>query len=232
MFDLFLLFFINLRNTIPFKLMSLIKYNLYSKILIIILVFFSCKADHSWKNIDQIDVVRTPRDSTYLFNSNPYSGTIKKINSSNIKILVFNTIKGKLNGVFTEYYLNGNKKIERNYKNGTLNGKYTSYFKNSQEKENYNYDMGLINGERKSYWINGAIKQSSFFKSGVLFGESNFYYSSSQLRKKISFDLYGNRDGVWLEYYSNGKIKEKIEYESGIITVPIIKYDINGEIIK
>ena len=92
--------------------------------------------------------------------------------------------------------------------------------------------MGLINGERKSYWINGAIKQSSFFKSGVLYGESNFYYSSSQLRKKISFDLYGNRDGVWLEYYSNGKIKEKIEYESGIISVPIIKYDINGEIIK
>ncbi len=92
---------------------------------------------------------------------------------------------------------------------------------------------GLINGRKKKLLgLMGAIKQSSFFKSGVLSGESNFYYSSSQLRKKISFDLYGNRDGVWLEYYSNGKIKEKIEYESGIITFPIIKYDINGEIIK
>ncbi len=212
--------------------MSLIKYILYNRVLIIILVFFSCKADHSWKNIDEIDIVRTPRDSTYFFDSKPFNGIIKKLSPSNKQILIFNTIKGKLNGVFTEYYSNGNKKIERNYKNGILNGKYISYYNNNMQKEIYNYDMGLINGERKSYWINGAIKQSSFFKSGVLSGESNFYYSSSQLRKKISFDLYGNRDGVWLDYYSNGKIKEKIEYESGIITVPIIKYDINGEIIK
>lgn len=212
--------------------MTLKKYIQYAKVLIVVSVFFSCKADHSWKNIDKIDVVRTPRDSTYFFDSKPFNGTIKKLSSSNKQILVFNTTKGKLNGVFTEYFLNGNKKIERNYKNGILNGKYTSYFKNNMEKESYNYDMGLINGERKSYWINGAIKQSSFFKSGVLSGESSFYYSNSQLQKKISFDLYGNRDDVWLEYYSNGKIKEIIEYESGIITVPIIKYDINGEIIK
>ena len=98
--------------------MSLIKYILHNRVLIIILVFFSCKADHSWKNIDEIDIVRTPRDSTYFFDSKPFNGIIKKLSPSNKQILIFNTIKGKLNGVFTEYYSNGNKKIERNYKNG------------------------------------------------------------------------------------------------------------------
>lgn len=232
LFNIFNYIFINLRNTSLSKMMLSNKLILYGRILIIITIIFSCKDDHSWKNLNQIDVVRTPNDSTYFFKSKLYNGAIKKLSSSNIEILAFNITGGKLNGMYTEYYINGNKKIQSNYSNGVLNGKYVSYFENNKIKESFNYDMGLFNGERISYWINGEIKQSSFFKSGVLYGETNFYYSSSQLRKRISFDLYGNRDGLWLDYYSNGKIKEKIEYKSGIIIDSLSKYDINGKIIR
>jgi antitoxin component YwqK of YwqJK toxin-antitoxin module len=46
------------------------------------------------------------------------------------------------------------------------------------------------------------------------------------------FDKYGNRDGVWLDYFQNGNIKSKIEYKSGVIINPLQKYDVNGNLLK
>ena len=50
--------------------------------------------------------------------------------------------------------------------------------------------------------------------------------------KKILFDEYGNRDGVWFDYFQNGNIKSEIEYKSGVIVKPMRKYDVNGNLLK
>ena len=59
-----------------------------------------------------------------------------------------------------------------------------------------------------------------------------FFYSNSNKRKKILFDQFGNRDGIWKDYYPNGKIKSEIEYKSGVIISTTKKYDLNGKILN
>jgi len=76
------------------------------------------------------------------------------------------------------------------------------------------------------------VKEENEFNRGVLTGVSNFYYSNGQLRKTIAFDFNGNRDGDWLDYHPNGKIKQKVSYKSGKIIDSLIRYNVEGEIVK
>ena len=68
---------------------------------------------------------------------------IKMVNS-NIKS---NCIDGKLNGLYQEYYENGNKKIECNYIDNILNGLYQEYYENGNKKIECNYELGTIISE-------------------------------------------------------------------------------------
>lgn len=167
----------------------------------------------------------------YLFKEKPYTGQVKKINNQGVVIESFFVKEGKLNGEYSIYFPSGEKlKLIRNYSGGLLQGSWVSFFENGQKKEQTNYDKGYMQGVRKSYWNNGLVKEQNEFDQGVLTGVSNFYYSNGQLRKTIAFDFNGNRDGVWLDYFPNGKIKQKISYKSGKIIDSLIRYNIEGEI--
>lgn len=209
----------------------------YTKLqLIITLILFvlqlSCEQKNDWSDYNEIDVVRTPRDSTFYLNGKLFDGIIKKFDKKGNQILEFNVNNGKLNGSYIELYINGNIKLKSNYFAGKLDGDYISYFRNKNISEETFYKQGLIDGRRKTYWLNGSLKELSELKLGALKGECIFYYSNSNPRKKILFDEYGNRDGVWLDYFQNGNIKSKIEYKSGVIIKPLKKYDVNGNLLK
>ena len=44
--------------------------------------------------------------------------------------------------------------------------------------------------------------------------------------------MYGQKDGYESWYYSNGNKKSETLYENGKVLVPIIRWDINGGLIK
>ena len=81
--------------------------------------------------------------------------------------------------------------------------------------EEYQYKNGLMEGKRILYWTNGNLKEKNFLRKGAITGVSEFYYSNGNPRKIISFDIYGRRDGEWVDYYFDGKIKLKVVYNSG-----------------
>ena len=200
--------------------------------LILVVVQFSCEQKVDWIDYKELEIVRTPRDTTFYYNGKLLNGTIKKFDNQDNQILEFNVKNGILSGNYIVFYNNGNVKLKSNYNRGKLDGKYISYFINKNINQETYYKDGLINGQRKTYWLNGSIKELSELKLGALKGECIFYYSNSQPRKKILFDEYGNRDGVWLDYFQNGNIKSKIEYKSGVIISPMLKYDVNGNLLK
>ena len=90
--------------------------------------------------------------------------------------------------------------------------------------EEFEYKNGLMEGERILNWGNGNLKEKNFFKRGAIIGVSEFYFSNGNLRKIISFDANGRRDGEWIDYNSDGKIKLKVVYKSGIVIDSIIEY--------
>ena len=178
------------------------------------LIIFSCTNSLEVVSIDEIEIIRTSRDSTYFKDGSLFTGQIIKIVDDK-ELLSFSVNRGKIDGQYIEYYTSGSKKNISNYKNGILDGSYTSYYDNEKLMEESHYKNGLMEGNRILRWANGNVKEKNFLKKGAINGESEFYYSNGNLRKVISFDKYNRRDGEWIDYRLDGKIKLKVVYESG-----------------
>ena len=178
------------------------------------LILFSCTNGLEAVSIDEIEIIRTSRDSTYFKDGSPFTGQIIKIVDDN-ELLSFSVNRGKIDGQYIEYYTSGSKKNISNYKNGILDGSYTIYYDNEKLMEESHYKNGLMEGKRILLWANGNVKEKNFLKKGAITGVSEFYYSNGNRRKVISFDTYNRRDGEWIDYHLDGKIKLKVVYESG-----------------
>ena len=178
------------------------------------LILFSCTSGLEVVSIDEIEIIRTSRDSTYFKDGSLFTGQIIKIVDDK-ELLSFSVNRGKIDGQYIEYYTSGSKKNISNYKNGILDGSYTNYYDNEKLMEESHYKNGLMEGNRILRWANGNVKEKNFLKKGAITGVSEFYYSNGNRRKVISFDNYNRRDGEWIDYRLDGKIKLKVVYESG-----------------
>ncbi len=178
------------------------------------LILFSCINTLEVVSVDEIEIIRTSRDSTYFKDGSLFTGQIKKIVDDK-ELLSFYVNRGKIDGQYVEYYLSGSKKNISNYKNGILDGRQISYYDNDKLMEESHYKDGLMEGKRILRWSNGNIKEKNFLKKGAITGVSEFYYSNGNRRKVISFDTFNRRDGEWIDYHLDGKIKLKVVYASG-----------------
>ena len=178
------------------------------------LILFSCINRLEVVSIDEIEIMRTSRDSTYFKDGSLFTGQIIKIVDDK-ELLSFSVNRGKIDGQYIEYYTSGSKKNISNYKNGILDWSYTNYYDNEKLMEESHYKNGLMEGNRILRWANGNVKEKNFLKKGAITGVSEFYYSNGNRRKVISFDNYNRRDGEWIDYRLDGKIKLKVVYESG-----------------
>tara|TARA_B100000963_G_scaffold361712_1_gene398867 strand:+ start:7785 stop:8390 length:606 start_codon:yes stop_codon:yes gene_type:complete len=185
------------------------------------LILFSCADRLDVISYSEVDIIRTSRDSTYFKNGTLINGLVKKIQDDK-EILSFSVKEGKIDGLYVEYYSSGSIKSLSNFKNGILDGKYSKFYENDLLMEEFHYKNGLMEGERILNWGNGNLKEKNFFKRGAMTRASEFYFSNGNPRKIISFDVNGRRDGEWIDYDSDGKLKLKVVYKSGIVLDSII----------
>jgi antitoxin component YwqK of YwqJK toxin-antitoxin module len=132
------------------------------------------------------------------------------------------------------YYENGKSKKIENYDSlGVKNGMWSDFYDNGQikiEQQYTNKNIDLRNSANKNSYGNRIKKFTYFYPNGQIQFSLNYsndkidnglfveYYSSGQ--KKISGNLKnGLRDSEWTEYYENGKIKSKGNYSSGSYTI-------------
>jgi antitoxin component YwqK of YwqJK toxin-antitoxin module len=93
-------------------------------------------------------------------------------------------------GPFIDYYLNGRKQGEGNFKEGVVEGTRTVYYPDGKKNFQRNYSNGIENGEAEQYFPNGQLKYKGVFKEG----------------KEL---------GRWEEWYSTGKLKRVTEFKAG-----------------
>ena len=97
-------------------------------------------------------------------------------------------------GPFIDYYLNGKKEEEGNFKNGKVDGLNKTYFPDGKVAFYSTYVDGIENGDSKEYFINGQVRQEGVFKNG-------------------------KEDGLWKEWYSTGKLKRQTQFNDGEIVL-------------
>ncbi|MHB9314769.1 toxin-antitoxin system YwqK family antitoxin [Fusobacterium polymorphum] len=162
------------------------------------------------------------------------------------------------NGKYTEYYKNGQIKIQGSYKEGMRNGEFKTFLKNGKSagsiiykdgkiikstlvkamKDNasfspisyVNYDLDTSYSIGRVDFPNKLLKMYRMYdKKGVLNGNSIRYYEEGNIQ---SIFPYKNNlvEGLVIRYYENGNIKEEVNYKNGKMNGEVKSYDENGKL--
>jgi len=162
------------------------------------------------------------------------------------------------NGKYTEYYKNGQIKIQGSYKEGMRNGEFKTFLKNGKSagfiiykdgkiikstlvktmKDNAsfspisyaNYDLDTSYSIGGVDFPNKLLKRYRMYdKKGVLNGNSISYYEEGNIQ---SIFPYKNNliEGLVIRYYENGNIKEEVNYKNDKMNGEAKSYDENGKL--
>lgn len=118
----------------------------------------------------------------------PFTGTEKAIEKN--RILEYQVVNGKKNGIFKISLLDGTPQM-------------IGYIKD-------NKNVGLW----KYYFENGTLESKGHFENNYPQGKWFWYYSDGNLREEGFFEK-GISEGIWTKYDYNGKVVSKSIYKDG-----------------
>ncbi len=147
-----------------------------------------------------------------------------------------NTFKNRArppeNGLYTDYFENGNIKEKGNYKNGQKDGLWETWYENGQKEDSAFYKKGTLAGKRVMWHPNGQLQLESYWgKPDDRIGKWTRYYPNGQIESVTNFNDKGELHGKHLQYFENGKIKREVTYDREKELSDIL-YNENGERIK
>ena len=162
------------------------------------------------------------------------------------------------NGKYTEYYKNGQIKIQGSYKEGMRNGEFKTFLKNGKSAGSVIYKDGKIikstlvkamkdnasfspvtdiyykledsHTLRKVDYENGLLKTYFIYnKDGIPDGESVEYYEEGSIESIVHF-RNNIVEGLTITYYENGNIDEEVNYKNDKMNGEAKSYDENGKL--
>ena len=145
----------------------------------------------------------------------PYSGDVFSLDK-NGEIEEEKTLKNGIvwNGKWTEWYENGQKKLEGTFKDGERDGLVTSWFENGQKGWEGTYKDGEPDGLVTQWKANGQKKLEGTFKDGERDGLYTFWYDNGQKQFEGIYKE-GERNGLSTNWYENGQKKVEVTFKDG-----------------
>jgi antitoxin component YwqK of YwqJK toxin-antitoxin module len=149
--------------------------------------------------------------------SNGFSQNIDSLGS-----LDFSDLINSRNG---SVYKSINEPAHR-YCNGVrCNGEITDTFDNGKIKHKAFYINGSQHGEVTVFHSNGKVKSIGKCENGARIGTWQFFFETGNIEAEIIFDPRLREPKKWIDYYENGVIQSKFEFnDQGI---PLYHFEFN-----
>ncbi len=112
----------------------------------------------------------------------PFTGIIKDTVEG--KMIEYEVLAGKKNGIFKTYFKNGKPEMIGTIKENLNEGKWTYYYQS------------------------GQIESEGIFKNDLPEGIWKWYHENGKLKEEGNYNK-GDREGRWFMYGVDGKIKEE-----------------------
>jgi antitoxin component YwqK of YwqJK toxin-antitoxin module len=127
------------------------------------------------------------------------------------------------NGIWKEYFCNGNTKNKITFQNGRPDGYAIMYHENGKIAEEGTWKINKWVNNYKLYYDNGQVQQEfTFNPSGKREGPQKYYYEDGTTQIEGSWNN-GKEAGEVKEYYPDGSVKKTVNYNNGEADVASIK---------
>jgi antitoxin component YwqK of YwqJK toxin-antitoxin module len=135
--------------------------------------------------MDKIIVITTKAYSSRSddIKSTPSTKQMKKING----MWYCKNPDQPYSGKFIDYFFNGKIQGEGILKDGKVEGIRTVYYLNGNKRYFYTYSNGIENGPSEEYFINGKLKQKGSFDNKKEEGLWQVFYSTGKLKRESNF---------------------------------------------
>jgi len=147
------------------------------KYLIISLLFFLNGCSNEVKEFNKKDIIFTNGLWTEKFSDEPISGKVYNTfgEEGNLKkVYSGNLLNGKYDGLWTNWYENGQKSGEFNYKDGKLDGLGTIWYENGLKMLEGTYMDGSSDGLWTKWYKNGQKKEERTYKNGKIISKKEW----------------------------------------------------------
>tara|TARA_Y100000813_G_C24117062_1_gene330739 strand:- start:45 stop:1016 length:972 start_codon:yes stop_codon:yes gene_type:complete len=121
---------------------------------------------------------------------------------------------GEKNGIWTWFYLNGNKRYEINFINGIKDGAYNFWYENGQLELESIYKEGEINGNQIRYFKDGSKSSEIYYEAGKQDGPFKMWFSNGQIKLDF-FYKDGKSHGSWKKWDEFGRIETEANFKNG-----------------
>ena len=153
-------------------------------------------------------------------------------------------VKGKANGISTNYNGNGTISNITNYVNDTISGTYEVY---SYEKVNqiFNYEKGNQNGPFKTFYTDGALSTEGYLVDNNVSHNKYSYFQNGNIsvidryidgqvisrktfnpKGKLENDIdYKNKNGKFTYSFNDGVYSKTYDFKNGLLNGKLITKD-------
>jgi len=131
-------------------------------------------------------------------------------------------------GKVVETYENGQKRVERTFKNGKLHGLSTTWDSDGQKNTEISYKDGYKSGHYREWHYNGQQRMEGAYKDGKEDGRWVFWYANGQQEKEGAYKD-GKEDGHWGYWYDNGQKQRESTYNDGILDGRWVSWNDKGK---
>jgi antitoxin component YwqK of YwqJK toxin-antitoxin module len=132
-------------------------------------------------------------------------------------------------GIYREYYPNGQLFVEGQYQRGRQHGEWTFYFDDGKINRKSTYNNGQPDGAWDVFRADGTLSAKRSFKNGVRDGEWITYDETGKKPLREEHYLNGKADGVWKVWFPSGKLKQQAGFKEGMRHGATLEWNENGE---
>ena len=146
--------------------------------------------------------------------SRPYSGIVFELDEKGTLLREVTYVDG-IDTYYTEWYSNGQKREERNFRLEQKNGFRILWYKNGNKIQEESWKNGRKDGLWTSWYQDGQKKEQGMYKDDSLYkGLFTSWWPDGQKHVQGAFKDWG-KDGMWTIWSEQGKKLKEETYKSG-----------------
>jgi antitoxin component YwqK of YwqJK toxin-antitoxin module len=132
-------------------------------------------------------------------------------------------------GFYREFYPNGTKFIEGQYRNGRQEGEWSYYYDNGQLNRKVTYQNGRLHGAWERFRADGTLAAKHSYENGLRHGAWLTYDATGKQLLQEEHYNKSKPDGTMKAWYPDGKPKLEIGMKDGKRHGKSIQYDESGK---